>query len=141
MRYVGIDGAQRVSECGWCLWLVGGKQRPYQPVVELGVEDRHALPVGGEAAGADLNMVRVICGEEDGSGTPVFPCDIELIDTISPTPAMVVVDCWLDTVPAKLQVRDAQQARQALHPWKELETRTGAAAPAGAHGAPRPAHA
>jgi hypothetical protein len=81
-----------------------------------------------EVAGADLNMIKVICAEQDGSGSPVFPDDIELIDAIKPVPAMVVVDCWLDTVPAGKKVSDPQQARQVLHPWKELANRTGSAA-------------
>ena len=37
------------------------------------------------------------------------------------------MDAWLDTVPAGLSVRDPQQARQALHPLKEVATITDAA--------------
>ncbi|MGV0041304.1 AAA family ATPase [Mycobacterium colombiense] len=80
-----------------------------------------------EVAGADLDFVRVICTDEDGSGAPVFPRDLFLIAEADPAPALVVVDAWLDTVPPGLTVRDPQQARQALHPWKELATRTDAA--------------
>jgi hypothetical protein len=40
---------------------------------------------------------------------------------------VIVVDAWLDTVPASLSVRDPQQARLALHPWKEIATATDAA--------------
>ncbi len=79
-----------------------------------------------EVAGADLDMVDVICEDEDGSGAPVFPDDMEYV-TAEPRPVLVVVDAWLDTVPAKLSVRDPQQARQALHPWKEAATTTDAA--------------
>jgi hypothetical protein len=80
-----------------------------------------------EAVGADLNMIKIICTEQDGSGSPVFPNNIELIDAIEPSPVLVVVDCWLDTVPAGKKVSDAQQARQVLHPWKESANRTGSA--------------
>jgi hypothetical protein len=80
-----------------------------------------------KVAGADLEMVSVICTEDDGSGAPVFPRDLFLILEADPAPALVVVDAWLDTVPAGLSVRDPQQARQALHPWKELATATDAA--------------
>jgi hypothetical protein len=80
-----------------------------------------------EVAGVDLEMVHVICTEDDGSGAPVFPRDLFLITDADPAPALVVVDAWLDTVPASLSVRDPQQARQALHPWKEVATATGAA--------------
>ncbi len=72
-------------------------------------------------------MVRVICTEDDGSGSPVFPRDLFLIAEADPTPALIVVDAWLDTVPAGLSVRDPQQARQALHPFKEIATITDAA--------------
>lgn len=80
-----------------------------------------------EVAGADLGMVDVICTEDDGSGAPVFPRDIHLIAEADPAPALVVVDAWLDTVSAALSVRDPQQARQALHPWREVATLTDAA--------------
>ncbi len=80
-----------------------------------------------EVADADLAMVQVICTEDDGSGAPVFPRDLFLIAEAEPAPALVVVDAWLDTVPAVLSVRDPQQARRALHPWKEVANATDAA--------------
>ena len=80
-----------------------------------------------EVAGADLDMIRVICTEDDGSGSPIFPRDLFLIREADPAPALIVVDAWLDTVPAALSVRDPQQARQALHPFKEIATITDAA--------------
>jgi hypothetical protein len=80
-----------------------------------------------EVAGADLDMISVICTDDDGSGAPIFPRDLFLITEAHPAPALVVVDAWLDTVPAALSVRDPQQARQTLHPWKELGTVTDAA--------------
>ncbi len=80
-----------------------------------------------QVAGADLNMIEVICTEADGSGAPVFPRDLHLIDQADPAPAIIVVDAWLDTVPSRLSVKDPQQARQALHPWKETATKTDAA--------------
>ncbi|OBF95710.1 hypothetical protein A5773_13880 [Mycobacterium sp. 852014-52450_SCH5900713] len=78
-------------------------------------------------AGADLDRISVICTDHDGSGAPIFPRDIHLIAEAVPSPALVVVDAWLDTVPAMLSVRDPQQARQALHPWKDLATFTDSA--------------
>jgi len=80
-----------------------------------------------EVAGANLDRISVICTEDDGSGAPTFPRDIHLIVEAAPPPALVVVDCWLDTVPGELSVRDPQQARRALHPWKEVATQTDAA--------------
>jgi hypothetical protein len=80
-----------------------------------------------EVAGADLAMIQVICTDPDGGGAPVFPRDLSIIRNADPKPELVVVDCWLDTVPPQLNVRDPQQARQALHPWKDVATEIGAA--------------
>ncbi|WP_084021657.1 AAA family ATPase [Mycobacterium avium] len=77
-----------------------------------------------EVAGVNLDFVHVICVEEDGSGAPTFPRDIDVLSESEITPALVVVDAWLDTVPSGLQVRDPQQARQALHPWREYAAST-----------------
>ncbi len=78
-----------------------------------------------EIAKADLSRIEIICTDRDGGGSPIFPRDIKLLDA-EPKPDIVVVDCWLDTVPSNLRVSDAQHARQALHPWKEVATRTDA---------------
>jgi hypothetical protein len=80
-----------------------------------------------EVAGADLSRIGVICTERDGSGSAVFPKDVGLISEADPAPDLIVVDAWLDTVPAHLQVKDPQQARLALHAWKDLATATDAA--------------
>lgn len=80
-----------------------------------------------EVAGADMARVKVICTDDDGSGSPVFPRDMFLITEIDPAPALVVIDAWLDTVPGSLRVKDPQDARTALHPWREMATETGAA--------------
>lgn len=80
-----------------------------------------------QVAGVDLDYVEVICAEDDGSGAPVFPRDLYLILEADPKPAVVVVDAWLDTVASGLSVKDPQQARRALHPWKEVATVTDAA--------------
>jgi AAA domain len=113
-----------------------------KPLPEFGIparEPAHAIIVATEddwsttvrprleVAGADLAMIRVICADHDGSGAPVFPDDLFLITNADPKPALVVVDCWLDTVPAALSVRNPQQARLALHPWREAATTTDAA--------------
>jgi AAA domain len=80
-----------------------------------------------EVVGADLNRIHVICTEDDGTGSPTFPDDVELITDGGVQPALVVVDAWLDTVAANLSVKDPQQSRAALHPWKEAAGQTGAA--------------
>lgn len=78
-----------------------------------------------ELAGADLEYITVICTEDDGSGSPVFPRDMHLVYEADPD--LVVVDAFADTVDGRLSLKDPQQARLALHPWKEAATRTGAA--------------
>lgn len=80
-----------------------------------------------EVAGANLDHIRVICTDKDGSGAPIFPRDLPLIRNADPRPDLVIVDCWLDTVPGSLSVRDPQQARLALHPWRDVATATDAA--------------
>lgn len=80
-----------------------------------------------EVAGATIGKVRVICAEADGSGVPVFPRDNHLILNAEPPPVAVFIDAWLDTVAPDLRVRDTQDARRALHPFKDLATKTQAA--------------
>lgn len=80
-----------------------------------------------ELAGADLEHVRVLCTEQDGSGSPTFPAHMDLLEQTEEPIALVIVDAWADTLPSSMNVKDPQQARRALHPWKEMATRTGAA--------------
>lgn len=76
-------------------------------------------------AGADLDRVHLVCEEEDGSGAPVFPPDMQVVTDQAAVirPGLIVLDAWLDTVHSGLQVRDTQQAREALHPWREVATK------------------
>lgn len=73
-------------------------------------------------------MIRVFCSDPDGSGSPTMPGPhMDLLLRSPETPALVVVDAWADTLPGSLSVKDPQQARRALHPWREYAVRTGAA--------------
>lgn len=82
-------------------------------------------------AGADLDRVIFFAAENDGTGTPIFGSgyqgDMLLLDGLleerETKPAMLVVDAWLDTVAGNLIIRDTQQARAALDPWKQLATK------------------
>jgi len=114
---------------GLALLEFGLPARSPQTVVLILTEDDWTTTVLPrlEAAGADLSKIMVICTEDDGSGAPIFPADMHLILDADPAPALVVVDAWLDTVDGGLSVRDPQQARRALHPWRELATATDAA--------------
>jgi hypothetical protein len=77
-----------------------------------------------EVAGVDFEHVHVVCIEPDGSGAPTFPDHLDVLYEAEVTATLVIVDAWLDTVPGGLQVRDPQQARQALHPWTEFAATT-----------------
>lgn len=79
------------------------------------------------AAGADMSRIHIICEDADGSGPPAFPGDEHKVIEMDPAPGLIIVDAWLDTVPNTLSVRDAQQARVALAPWKGIATKTRAA--------------
>lgn len=80
-----------------------------------------------ELAGANLDYVRVFCTESDGSGAPTFPAHIDVLAKADEDIMLVIVDAWADTLPSNITVKDPQHARRALHPWKELATRTSAA--------------
>lgn len=74
-----------------------------------------------EVAGADLNYVRVIATNEDGTGAGTFTGHTQkLVEDMPEKPALIVADPWLDTVPGNFNVKDGQQAKQALRPWREL---------------------
>ncbi|MCZ8380351.1 AAA family ATPase [Mycobacterium sp. CPCC 205372] len=112
---------------GKALPELGIPAREPQRIVIVVTEDDWQTTVLPRLAVADVNldMVDVICTELDGSGSPVFPRDLHLLEQLDF--ALLVVDAWLDTVPASLSVRDPQQARQALRPFKELASQTGCA--------------
>lgn len=80
-----------------------------------------------EAAGVDPDYVHVYCVDADGSGTP--PLDTFAVNDILGaefTPSLIVADPWLDMVPSNLSVKDGQQAKRALRPWRELAVKTNA---------------
>lgn len=82
-------------------------------------------------AGADLDHIYLFSSEADGTGNPVFGNamngDMATLDLYlgqeDIDAALVVVDAWVDTVAGSLTLKDSQQARQAMHPWKMLAQR------------------
>ncbi|BCW70339.1 AAA family ATPase [Arthrobacter sp. NicSoilB8] len=82
-------------------------------------------------AGADLDHVYLFSSEADGTGNPVFGNamngDMATLDAYLSQQeidaALIVVDAWVDTVAGSLTLKDSQQARQAMHPWKMLAQR------------------
>lgn len=80
-----------------------------------------------EAAGVNPDYVHIYCVDPDGSGTP--PLDAFAVNDILHadfTPSLIVADPWLDMVPSNLSVKDGQQAKRALRPWRELAVKTNA---------------
>jgi len=76
---------QRLSECWWCRWLVGGQQWPHEPV-DFGVEDGHPLPVGAVrpwptdlAAGGFSERAGVRC---PFGGERARHCQLEVVWTL-----------------------------------------------------------
>ncbi|MBW0274302.1 hypothetical protein ATM97_16975 [Nocardia sp. MH4] len=133
-------GAEGIGKSLFLVWLTAllttGKPSPEfgmpardpQTVVWVITEDDWVMVARPrmELAGVDLAHVRVICADQDGSGAPEFPRDIGRVsEAVADGAALVIVDAWADTLPGGLSVRDPQQARQALHPWKDLATRAG----------------
>lgn len=86
-----------------------------------------------EYAGADLTRVHIIA-EPDGdpagiimatgtSGYDLVNSEITRLTEDGHLIGLVVADAWLDTVPGNLRVKDPQDARRALAPWKNLAAR------------------
>jgi hypothetical protein len=67
-------------------------------------------------AGADVSMIHVIYTEPDGSGSPIFPRDLHLIREAELDAALIVVDCWLDTVEAGMSVGDPAAGAEGAAP-------------------------
>lgn len=101
-------------------------QRAPEDVVVIVTEDsRSEVQARLSAAGADLSRMHLFSNDDDGS--PTFPEDMDVLyqwaEDTGIKPALVVVDAWLDTVDPSMQVRNPQNARQALGPWKEAATK------------------
>ncbi|MGN7780193.1 AAA family ATPase [Mycolicibacterium sp. 22603] len=79
-----------------------------------------------EAAGADLSRLFVLSAERDGTG-PATADDIGVLKSQAIKPALIVLDAWIDTVPGGINVKDPQQCRAAVKPWKDYAADVGAA--------------
>lgn len=106
-------------------------RKPADVVVIVTEDSASEVEARLRTAGADISRVHFFCTEDDGTGTPVFSGGNNgdmllldgLLDQMDVKPAFLVVDAWLDTVAGNLNIRDTQQARSALHPWKDLAAR------------------
>lgn len=87
-------------------------------------------------AGADMELILWFGPDEDGAGAPSFARHDggdsmrklwEGVSALKQPPAFLVVDAWLDTVDGGIQVKDGQQARAALAPWKTFASKFGTA--------------
>jgi hypothetical protein len=79
-----------------------------------------------EAAGADLERVHMLCSEADGTG-PATSADLHVLRGSDIRPVLVVADAWVDTVPGGLNIKDSQQCREAIKPWKDYAADVAAA--------------
>lgn len=110
---------------------MGIPARPARDVVVIVTEDNPGeVESRLNASGADLDRVFILCSEKDGTGSPVFGNssnggDMATLDAHlgEIDAALVVVDAWVDTVAGSLTLKDGQQARQAMHPWKVIAQR------------------
>ncbi|MDR6439086.1 hypothetical protein J2790_004261 [Paenarthrobacter nicotinovorans] len=106
-------------------------RKPADVIVIVTEDSASEVEARLRTAGADISRIHFYCAEDDGTGTPVFSTGNNgdmlllhgLIEQMDEKPAFLVVDAWLDTVAGNLNIRDTQQARSALHPWKDLATR------------------
>ncbi|BBZ37098.1 hypothetical protein MCNS_01610 [Mycobacterium conspicuum] len=136
-----LVGDEGIGKSLLWVWIVGAVTTG-KPLPEFGIPARESQHVRLvlteddwstevrprlELVGADLDYVTVIATAKDGSGAPVFPSDDMELVYKDPVPALVIVDAWLDTVPGSLNVQTPQDARLALHPWKDVAVHTGAA--------------
>jgi hypothetical protein len=136
-----LVGEEGIGKSLFWIWIVAAITTG-KPLLEFGIpvrEPGHVIVAVTEddwqdtveprlkLAGADLSMIRVMCIDDDGSGAQVFPRDARLIIDADPAPVLVVIDPWLDTVAPDLKVRNTQDARIALHPFKDVATKTSAA--------------
>jgi hypothetical protein len=79
-----------------------------------------------ELAGADLERLHVLSENNDGTG-PATSKDLDVLKRSNIKAALVVADAWADTVSGNLNVKDPQQCRKAVEPWKEYASYIGAA--------------
>lgn len=112
------------------------QRNPATVAVIVSEDGRSEVEARLKLAGADMENILWFGPEEDGTGAPAFAGhdgggpmrkladDIRELDE---PPAFLVVDAWLDTVDGGLQVKDGQQARAALAPWKKFATHFGTA--------------
>lgn len=106
-------------------------RKPADVIVIVTEDSASEVEARLRTAGADISRIHFFCAEDDGTGSPAFSGGNNgdmllldaLLDQMDETPAFLVVDAWLDTVAGNLNIRDTQQARLALHPWKDLATR------------------
>ena len=54
-----VQGSQALPDGERCGGLIGGQQRAQDPVPNLGVEDREALPIGGQDVGVGVLIFRI----------------------------------------------------------------------------------
>lgn len=134
-----LVGAEGIGKSLWTIRAMAAVTtgKPWGPfiiedepadVVLIATEDGWADTIRPrlEVAGADLSRLYVLSAENDGTG-PGTTKDIDVLKARDIKPGFIVLDAWIDTVPGGLNVKDPQQCRRAVKPWKDYAADTGAA--------------
>lgn len=117
----------------WCRLIATLTKGPEAiDVIVIVAEDDHQEAVAPRliAAGADSSRVHYLVRDGDTmTGVPVIPGETAQVKAlIEDTGAqLVIIDPWASVVPGRLQLKDTQQARQALDPVTKLARETDAA--------------
>lgn len=133
-----LVGEEGIGKGLWWLAQVRRVTDAGMPVLLIVAEDdpeRTLLPRMA-AAGINTELVHLIVADRETlTGHPYLPGhDAHVADMIAATGArLLVLDPWISVVPGHIQVRDSQQARQALDPLTVLARRTSVCILAVAH--------
>jgi hypothetical protein len=80
LHYAGEEGRHESA-----LGVFGRRSYHRQAAVGVRTTGPTVLP-RLKVVGADLDMITVICEDDDGSGLPLFPRDMHLIEDVEPAP-------------------------------------------------------
>jgi len=126
---IGEEGIGKSLLVYWLIALITKMEKPQNVLLIAGEDDPQRVIRGRlEVAGAELSRVHVLALEtETLSGHPMFPTDIPQVKLAiqKRNISVVFIDPWLSVVPGSLQVKDTQQARQALDPINALARECG----------------
>ena len=126
-------GEEGIGKGLWWTYIIGKVTTGLNPIDVLIIvsEDDPERTVKPRlvASGADVSRVHLMVADpETLTGVPLIPGHAaDVADMIEQTGSrLVIIDPWMSVVPGQLQIKDTQQARQALDPVVKLARQTGA---------------